>query len=191
MEISITLPSRLREAVVRELAPDEHIVWMRQPAARLLTRRTVVTAMIGLACTTFASLFLYAILHRDESHVVLHFLGYSCSLPFIVIGLFAMYSPVWSFRTAKRCVYLITNYRAISFDYNGIYTTIRTFTPEKLQDVSRKQYKNGFGDIAIGFRGWMGMDADNHRAKLGFLDIPDAEHAEALLRELASRAQVS
>ena len=189
MEILAILPSRLQEGVERELAPDEQIVWMRTPEPKLLTLTSAAYCGAGIVCVTVALTIAYQIsVSNGPEAWLLHGLGFFTLTPFVLIGILLMYSPVWYRRNARHCLYVITDRRAILFDNDGIHMTVRAFTPDKLQNVIRREQKNGLGDIVIDFDDWTGMDADRHRNNLGFLHIPDAKYVEELLRNLASLA---
>ena len=67
-------------------------------------------------------------------------------IPFVLIGFGMLSSPYWTMRKARRTAYVLTTARAIIFD-GGFSTTIRSFGPDRLTDLRRKQRADGSGDV--------------------------------------------
>jgi len=107
-------------------------------------------------------------------------------LPFVLIGIGMLSSPFWTHRKAFKTVYAITDRRAITFDA-GWTTTIRSYTPNRLQDVYRKEKRDGAGDVVLGQRVWQGSEGGQQSQDLGFLNIRDPKTVEQMLRKLAER----
>jgi hypothetical protein len=59
--------------------------------------------------------------------------------------------PIWAYRKALKTVYVVTNRRAITFD-GGRTVAIRSYPPDRLADVYRKERKDGTGDVLISRR---------------------------------------
>ena len=95
-------------------------------------------------------------------------------------------SPLWAHRKSLSTVYVITDRRAITID-GAWSTTIRSYLPEKLTDIYRKEHKNGTGDVIISRHAWKDLDGDRQTQELGFLRIPNAKSVETLLKELAEQ----
>lgn len=191
MAITATLPGRLRAAVEREVAPDERIVWMEMPAARFFTAKATTTMLFGIPWTAFCLFFLYEVSSIEApERTVISSVGLLLSAPFLLIGAFMLMAPLLSYRMARNSAYLITDQRAITFDC-GWNMTVRSYPPEKLQNIFRREGRNGLGDIVISFHEWTDMDGDRHRDDLGFKDVQDAKRVEALLRNLASKAMTT
>ena len=108
-------------------------------------------------------------------------------IPFVLIGLGMLSSPLWAYRKALQTVYVITDRRAITFD-GGWSTTIRSYPPEKLQEIYRKEKRDGSGDVIIARRAWRDSDGDRRSEELGFLRIRDPKEIEQMLRTLAEQA---
>jgi hypothetical protein len=85
-------------------------------------------------------------------------------------------------------VYVITDRRAITF-VGGLGMTIRSYPPEKLQEVYRREKRDGTGDVIIVRRAWYDPDGDRRSEELGFLRIANPKEVENLLKRLADQAQ--
>ena len=188
MAITTHLPGRLRAAVERELAPDERIVWMEMPVARFFTPKATATMLFGIPWIAFCLFFLYEVSGIDgPERTGISNVALLLSAPFLLIGVFMLLAPLLSHYMARNSAYVITERRAVTFDYLwGM--TVRSYTPDKLKNVFRREGRNGLGDVVIAHEDWTDMDGDRRREDLGFKDVRDAKHAEELLKQLASRA---
>jgi hypothetical protein len=108
-------------------------------------------------------------------------------VPFVLIGIIMLSSPLWAYWKSFKTVYVITDRRAITFD-GGWSTTIRSYPPDKLEDIYRKEKKDGSGDVIISRRSWRDSDGDRQSEELGFLRIPNPRQIEGMLKELAEQA---
>ena len=59
--------------------------------------------------------------------------------------------------------------------------------PEKLQDVYRKENKDGTGDVIILKRDWQDSEDRHHVEELGFRHIRDPQKVELMLKNLAQQ----
>lgn len=95
-------------------------------------------------------------------------------------------SPLWEYKKSFKTVYVITNRRAITFD-GGWSATIRSYAPEKLHDIYRKEKRDGSGDVIIARRAWRDSDGDRQSEELGFLRIKKPKDIELMLKGLAEQ----
>jgi len=72
-------------------------------------------------------------------------------VPFILVGFGMLSGPIWAYRKALKTVYVVTNRRAITLD-GGRTVAIRSYPPDRLADVYRKERKDGTGDVLISRR---------------------------------------
>ena len=188
MAITANLPSRLRAAVERELAPDERVVWMEMPVARFFTPKATATMLFGIPWIAFCLFFLYEVSAIDApGQYTVSNTALLISAPFLMVGVFMLLAPLLSHHMARNSAYVITEKRAVTFDYMwGM--TVRSYTPDKLKNVFRREGRGGLGDIVIAHDEWTDMDGDRRREELGFKDVRDAKRVEELLKNLASKA---
>ena len=104
-------------------------------------------------------------------------------IPFVLVGLAMLSSPYWMIRKAKKTVYVLTADRAIIFD-GGFSTTIRSFGPDRLGDLRRKQRADGSGDLIFERELSFDNDGDRRSTDHGFLAIPDVKAVEDMVRQL-------
>ena len=189
MPIVASLPNRLREVVEQELAPDERIVWMEMPAPHFFTPKSTGMFLFGIPWTGFALFWTYSVAQfemPDFSSPAS--LGSLFGIPFVVIGILMLLAPIWSYQASRRSVYVITEKRAISFEY-GMGMTIRSYSPAQLQETFRRERQNGYGDVVITYAEWEESEGgERHKTDVGFMDIRDPKYVEDLLRGLAAKA---
>ncbi|MBX2810305.1 MAG: hypothetical protein KTR25_00780 [Myxococcales bacterium] len=183
MRFAPSVPRFLREAISHELESNEHIRWLGMPKAVFFTPTTTGIFVFGLPWTAIA------IMITSVSMKASHGLHPSTllTLPFILVGVGMLLSPICTYAGSKRTAYVITHRRAITFQ-GGRTLTIRSYPPEKLQQIFRTERKDGSGDVIIQHTVW--PDADGHRrsAKLGFFRIAGVREVERMLKELGRQA---
>ena len=109
-------------------------------------------------------------------------------LPFVLIGLGMLSSPFWIARKAKKTVYLLTDKQAIIFE-GGWSTTIRSYRPNQLGKITRKQKKDGSGDLIFETKVSFDGEGDRRRTHLGFIAIRNVKMVKELIDDLVNRSQ--
>ena len=179
----------LREKVDRELGPGERVQWLQMPVPRYFTPAATAGFLFGIPWTAFAIFWTVgAAWGTSKAGGAGFFNAFPLfGVPFILIGFGMLSGPIWAYRKALKTVYAITDRRAITFD-GGRATTIRSYPPERLLDVYRKERKDGTGDVIIARRAWRDSEGDRQSEELGFLRIRDPKTVEAMLKKLAEQA---
>lgn len=108
-------------------------------------------------------------------------------VPFALVGLGLMLSPVWLRRKLKRTGYALTNRRALLIE-GGLFGSrlVKSYAPEDLSDLERVERANGSGDLVFERVATRVQSDDGRRVRTaprGFLAIPDVRDVERLLRE--------
>jgi hypothetical protein len=107
-------------------------------------------------------------------------------LPFVVISLCALSNPYWSWRRAKRTLYVLTNERALVFDAGWWQAvTIRSFEPARLADLRRIQNSDGSGDLVFERTVTTDSEGSTKTTDHGFLSIPNVKSVEEAVQRLA------
>jgi hypothetical protein len=144
----------LQELVDNELEDGETIEWIDQPIPCFFTKETVTLFLIAI------TVFLTCI--TTSRDIIFNVLGIS----FIFVGVMALLSPIWIWRKMFRTVYVITNRRVITFEGKMFSFDIVSYDADELEDIYRKQKKNGTGDVFV------------------FQNVRDVKNVEQKLREL-------
>ena len=187
MITAFNLPQHLQDQVERELQSGERIQWIGMPIPRFFTPVATGAFLFAIPWTAFAVFWTVgaAWATRNAGGMSLAFPLFG--LPFILIGIAMLSSPIWAYRKSFKTVYVITNRRAITFD-GGWSTTIRSYPPEKLQDLYRREKRDGSGDVIISRRAWRDTDGDRRSEELGFMRVPNPKEVEEMLKRLSERA---
>lgn len=176
-----SLSDRLREAIAAELEHDEEIEWVGMPTPRFFTGTATGMFLFGLPWTAFTlPPAIGAAIMGGPARVI----GVPFLSSFALIGVALLLAPVWAYVRSFRTAYVITDRRAITFD-GGWSLTIRSYSPDKLTDVFRRENSDGSGDVIITHRPWRDSDGDRQKEELGFLRIPDVREVERKLKRLA------
>jgi len=187
------LPRDLEAKVERELESGERIQWLGMPIPRYFTPASTAAFLFAIPWTAFALFWTAGAAWgtmQAQGGPGLFCLFPLFGLPFILIGLAMLSSPMWARRNARSTVYVITDRRAIMFN-GGWSTTIRSYPPEKLQDIYRKEKRDGSGDVIIARRAWRDSDGDRQSEELGFLRLANPKEVEDMLKRLAETAQTN
>lgn len=183
------IPRDLQDRVERELEPGESIRWIEQPIPRYFTPVSTGVFLFAIPWTAFAIFWIcgasgFKMPNFNKGGFDFFPLF---GVPFVLVGLGMLSSPLWSYWKAFKTVYVITDRRAITIDA-GWTTTIRSYSPDRLQNVHRKEKRNGTGDVILGQRVWSGSEGEQQWQDLGFLNIREPKAVEGMLKELAEQA---
>ena len=190
MSLTQAIPRELEDRVKRELESGEQIVWMGQPIPRFFTAVSTGAFLFAIPWTAFAIFWICGAAGfkvPDFSEGGFSFFPFF-GLPFVLIGLGLLSTPFWTYRKTFQTVYAITNRRAITFDA-GWTTTIRSYPPDKLQNIHRKERRDGTGDVILDQQVIAGARGEQRPMDLGFLNIRDPKTIEQILRKLAEQAR--
>jgi len=186
MDMTPEIPKDLQDDVERQLDQGERIRWMEQPIPRFFTAGSTGTFIFGIPWTAFAVFWICGAsgFKRPDFSKGGFSLFPLFGVPFVLIGIAMLLSPLWARRKGLKTVYVITDRRAITFD-GGWTTTIRSYTPEQLKDMYRKEKKDGSGDVVIGqAAGMVSRGGQAQMMDIGFLRVRDVRKTEQMLREL-------
>jgi hypothetical protein len=182
------LPARVRSLIEGELNDGEKIMWIGTPIARQFAMRSLPVVLFAIPWTAFAIFWMagasgFKIPDFTEGFSLFPLFG----IPFVLIGFAMLSSPVWMMHKAKRTAYVITTDRAIIFA-GGFSTTIRSFSPDRLTDLRRKQRPDGSGDLVFERQVSRDSDGDRQTTDHGFLAVANVKSVEDMVRKLVDRA---
>lgn len=184
-----SIPQSLRDKVERELENDERIEWIATPKRVFFTPASTGIFLFGIPWTAFALFWMagaagFKIPQFNQGFDLFPLFG----IPFVLVGCGMLSAPIWAYLKAGRSVYVITDRRAITF-LGGWYTTIRSFPPEKLTDIYRKEKADGSGDVIVARNALRDGEGNQQIEELGFLQVENAKDVERRLKTLAERKE--
>jgi hypothetical protein len=182
------IPSDLQDLISRELDPHEKVVWNAMPKPRYFSGGTGGLFVLGIPWTAFSVFWIAAAagFRMPQFNAGLDFVPLLFGIPFFLIGVLMLSAPWWAYGNQLKTVYLITDHRAITIDGIGT-STIRSYLPENLKDIFRREHPDGTGDVIISRSAWKDSEGDKHMQDLGFLRIQNAKSVETMLKALAEQ----
>ena len=147
---NLKIPKELRRKIENELHPGEFIRWVKQPIPRFFTASSIASVLFGIPWTSIFIFLIWRALTYSREDLQLHPLGLLgflvlFGLPFL-IGCRMLSDPFWVWHDARNSAYLVTDKRAISIQY-GWPTTFRSYLPDQLKDIHRRERADGTGDV--------------------------------------------
>jgi hypothetical protein len=188
---SLDIPKELQRKIDEELQPGEFIRLVEQPKPRFFTGASIAAVLFGIPWTSFAIFWMWGALGfklpdlrqgLQPQHLFALF-----GLPFVFVGFSMLFSPILVWQAARKTVYLVTDKRAISIQ-GGRSTTIKSYLPEQLTDVHRKERADGTGDVIIGIRRWKDSDGHQRSEEIGFFGVRNPREFENMLKQLVQNA---
>jgi len=85
------------------------------------------------------------------------------------------------YRRALKTVYVITNMRAITI-VGGRIVTIRSYPPEELKNIYRKEKHDGTGDAIFDKKERLDSGGESHKEYLKFSWIKNPKEVESFLK---------
>ncbi len=191
------LPPDLASRVRAELDSGERLVWVGQPRPDLYVRKAFVLVPCGVFFAGFAVFwiamatgilgFAKAQANAPPAPFGLFAVFPLCGLPFVLIGLGMIASPVWLRVMARKTVYALTDRRAIVWEPAWVGNpTVRSYAAAGLGKMSRVEGRDGAGDLV--FEEFTTTSRDSHgnvnrtTTRRGFLAISEVRKVEELVR---------
>ncbi len=185
---NLQIPKELRRKIDNELQPGELIRWVEQPIPRFFTAASIGSILFGIPWTSFAIFWMWGAsgfkLPDLREGLQPQHLFALFGLPFVLVGFGMLSAPLGVWQAARKTVYLVTDKRAISIQ-GGWSTTIRSYLPDQLKDIYRKERADGTGDVIISTRRWKDSDGDTRNEEIGFLGVRNPREVENILKQLA------
>lgn len=187
------LPADLGSLVDSELAKGERITWIGRPIPGLMARSAWTMVLFGIPFTAFSFFWLATasgFVGRAPIRAPIFFILWG--IPFVLVGLGMLSSPLWMYRRALRTVYAITDRRALSIEIGPWgRVVVRSFEPASLGTLSRTQNADGSGHLVFRREYRPGGRRGGRFVDIGFLAVPDVKDVEGRIRELVRRANLA
>lgn len=183
-----TLPIKLQTKVNGEIKPGEGVFWAGQPNPN---RRMLSGFFMWLFFIPWTAFAVFWVAMAGGLQLLDGTLkgGFSFfplfGLPFILIGLGGLTSPIWMRINALRTAYVITNQRVIVI--SGIFNTkYRSYYPAQIQFIERKERGDGSGDLIFSRETTRDSQGSNRTTEEGIYAVPNVKAVEAHLEQLFS-----
>jgi hypothetical protein len=183
------MPLELRQLIRAEMQPGEALRWVGQPRSRTFLLATIPAVLFGIPWTAF-SIF-WTVAAAGFALPSFDRIGWSLifplwGVPFILIGFCMLSSPFWAMLAARRTAYVITDRRAIIFDW-GWNRTVRSVQPSSFKGLYRREKRDGWGDIILSETVARDSDGDRTRMEVSFVDVENVRDVEKLLKGVTQK----
>lgn len=181
------------DVIRRELQPGEMLLWNGSGSHFRMGWGSVPVVIFGMMFFGFAvfwTVMAFGGMSRAASGGGMpSFLRFLCPLwgvPFMLVGLGVMTSPVWAKLKARKTLYALTNRRAIIFEKAmfGSSRQVHSYDPRALGAMTRVDRSDGSGDLVFEEK-ITGRGKGGHAItkKVGFIGVPDVRGVERAVRD--------
>src|SRR2546426_4277893 len=167
-----------------QLDPGEGVLWCGMPSPSRLALSAIPAMILGIPFTGFAVFWMYMVfsmMSRSHPPGGAWSLFPLFGLPFLLIGIGMLTTPLWAFLAAGRTVYAVTNRRALILSRIGA-TRVKSYTHEDIHELQHVEREDGSGDLYFASRLLQSQNGVTRRERIGFLGIPDVRSVEQLIR---------
>lgn len=179
--LSGVLQARLRA----ELKPGEAVVWAGQPDPGTYMRSGFKIWFFFIPWTAFSLFWMagasgFQMPTFDSGWSLFPLFG----LPFLLIGIGGLSSPLWLRRKAQSMVYAITTQRVITIEGTKSIT-VKAYLPEDLGDIERTEHQDGSGDLIFHREAYRDSKGNQQSRQIGFFAISDVRRVGGVLESLS------
>ena len=137
-----------QEIVTRELQGDERLLWSGRPRPLRMALGATPMLVFAVPWTAFSVFWICGAAGFKVPDF--HAGGFAFfplfGLPFLLIGLAMLLSPLWAWRSAHHTVYAVTDRRLLIIETGGS-TSVRAISPDGLDRLRRVERRDGSGDL--------------------------------------------
>ncbi len=183
------LPRKLRRSLEKEIEASEVVHWIEQPIPRVFTRSTVGISLGLLFCSSLFAFVGFGSYEQSKNAGISLYefpqvAGVLIPSVAVTIQLFLFFLvPVLGWLEAIQTVYVVTNKRAFILTA-GFSTTVVSFIPSELRVISRRENKDGSGDVIFYIHQSKDYDGDVRTQEIGFKQVRNAKAVENILRQI-------
>ncbi len=176
-----------RQIAQREIDADEEILWAGRPNPARMSTRTLPVLLFGIPFTAFAVFWIVNAYNMGNS-------GPSFGpgggiggffplfgIPFVLVGLGMLLSPLIAFHKGTQTVYAITNRRALIIEA-GNSRSVKSYPFSNMDNLERVENADGSGDIVFLRETRRGSKGRTYTEPIGFFGVPEVRAVERMLR---------
>ncbi len=126
-----------------EMRSGERLIWADRPAPGRLALTVWPASLFGLPFAGFAAFWIFGAMEASAGTKGAFSFFPLFGLPFLLVGLGIVLTPLWAWMGAKKTVYAISSDRLVII--NG--RTVRSFEPDEIDDLERRENADGSGDV--------------------------------------------
>ena len=170
-----------------ELKPGESIVWAGQPDSVEYMKSSILGFLFFIPWTAFSIFWIAGASGFEIPDFSKGGFAYFplFGLPFLLIGIWGLSSPLREKLKAKNVIYAITTQRVIIIE-GSRSTSYKSYYPDQLKNIERIQKNNSFGSIYFQQIPYTDSDGDKRYKKVGFVGISNVQAVENKIVSLAN-----
>ena len=181
------LPPHLQERLRAELKPGEAISWAGQPNPDRYMKSAFKIWFFFIPWTAFSLFWMagasgFEIPRFDAGLSLFPLFG----LPFLLIGIAGLSSPLLLRRKAHSTVYAITNQRAISIEGHKSIS-VKSYPASNIANIERIEHPDGSGDLVLRTEHYRDSDGDRRTSRHGFFALDNVKRVQGFLERLSER----
>ncbi len=169
-------------------ASGESVVWVGQPNPIRFAMQKIPMFLFSIPWTAFALFWVYAAsgfqFPPDFSKGGFAFFPLF-GVPFVLIGLGLMFSPLYAYINAFKTMYIVTN-KSIRIVKNGSTKKVEVFTARDIEKIERKEKSDGSGTIIFAYKESTSSKGNTTRTPLGLYGISDVRAVEQYIIAIRS-----
>ena len=179
----------VRQIAQREIEAGEEILWADRPNPSRMSTRTLPIMLFGIPFTGFAVFWIvsaYSISNVGPSFGRTGIDNFFplFGIPFVLIGLGMLLSPLFAFHKGTKTVYALTNRRALIIE-GGSSRSVKSYAFRDMENLERVERADSSGDLIFLRETRRGTKGRTYTEPIGFFGVPDVRAVERTLRGLA------
>ena len=175
----------VQQVATAQLDGGEKLLWSGSPRPSQAALSVLPATLMGVPFLGFACFWVTMALHgvsRMPRTAGPWFLFPLFGLPFVLVGLGMLLSPLWAWLLARRTVYAVTDKRVLIIG-GAFGRNVQSFTAVELGDFTRSERADGSGTLWFGWRAAPTRNMTPGRARIGFVGVADVRTVEQLIRD--------
>jgi hypothetical protein len=179
------LDQTVRLEAEKELGPGERLLWCSRPDPLRASLSTLGIFIFGIPWTAFAFFWTYGAMGFNINN--LSKMGPMAffplfGVPFILIGIGMLLSPLLTYMENKKTVYMITDQRAAIIAQTSFGSrTVQSYRADDIGTTERAEKADGSGDLYFVMDSSDGSRVRRPSRSTAFFGIPDVRQAEDMM----------
>ena len=180
----------IEKIALSQIDSGERLLWCGAPSPGMAAVGALPATLFGIPFFGFACFWIWSawsMTSQSRSDSSPWSLFPLFGVPFALIGLAIMASPLWAWLAARRTVYAVTERRAVIIG-GWASRSIQSFTRDEIGNVIRIERPDGVGTLHFASRVTTNSKGFERIRRIGFIGIPEVRRVEQMIRNLQESA---
>jgi len=179
MDLMNNLKPELKKLVDNELRSRERVSWAGQPIAKQRAISGFALWLFFIPWTGFSIFWVNGAIEQSKGESAFPLFG----IPFLLIGIWMLLTPIREWFKANKTVYVVTNQRAFTIEaIKSIKVT--NFNSEHITNIEKKINIDGSGDLILLKENYVDSDGDKQTKEKGFFAVTDVKLVENYIQKM-------